>query len=55
MFIRIYIVCFKQKNTHTQKAKETKENIKVKETREEKEKENVVAVNSICGKSNEIR
>ena len=54
MCIRIYIFCFKQKkNTHKQKqkTKETKENTKTKETNEEKAKENVASVISICGKS----
>ena len=44
--------CFKQKNTHKQKAKESKENRKTKDTKEEKEKENVVT--KISGKTNWI-
>ena len=47
--------CFTQKNTHKQKTKETKENRKTTEIKEEKEKENAVFVNSICGKSNMIQ
>ena len=39
---------------HELKAKETNDNRKTKETKEEKEKENLV-VNNICGKSNGIR
>ena len=42
---------FQTKKTHNQKAKETKENRKIKETNEEKEKGNVVVVNNICEKS----
>ena len=39
-----------------QKAKETKENRKIKETYKEREKEeNVAVVNNICGKCNGIR
>ena len=45
-----------QTKKHTEaKAKETKENRKTKETNEEREKENVVVVNNIYGKSNGIR
>ena len=54
-----YTFCFRQKkhthNTQKQLAKETKENRKTKETKDEREKENVVTVNNICGKSNGIR
>ena len=49
MCIRINL--FQTKKTHNQKAKETKENRKIKETNEEKEKGNVVVVNNICEKS----
>ena len=50
MCIRIYFLS--KKHTHKQKAKETKEEKrKTNETKEDKEKENVVVVNSICGKS----
>ena len=47
----------KKRHTHTtkQKADETKENRKTKETNGKKEKENVVVINNICGKSKEIR
>ena len=46
-----FFVLNKKTHTHKQKDKETKECSKTKETKEEKEKENVVVVNSICGKS----
>ena len=53
MCIRIYIFCFKpKKNTQKQKAEKTKESRKIKETKEEMEKENFIVVNNICGKSN---
>ena len=58
MCIRIYLLFQTKNHTHnTQKqlAKQTKENGKTKETKDEREKENVVAVNNICGKSNGIR
>ena len=42
-------------NKKQKKWKKNKEKRKTKETKEEKEKENVVVVNSICGKYNEIR
>ena len=45
--IRIYIFCFKQKNIHRNKTKETKENRKTKETKEETEKVNVVYTTSV--------
>ena len=48
MCIRIYFLLKKT-------TKKTEEKRKGKETKEEKEKENVVAVNSICGKSNGIQ
>ena len=55
MYQNIYFL-FQTKKTHTQKVKETKENIKTEETKEGKEKWNVpVVVNNICGKSNAIR
>ena len=59
MCILLYIFCLQ--NTHKQKAKKTKEEIRnTKETKKKKkknrkEKENVVAVNRDCGKSNGIR
>ena len=47
----MYIFCLKKP-----KGKETKqENRKTKETKKEKEKGNIVVVNSICRKSNGIR
>ena len=54
MCTRTYIFCLK---THTRKQKATKtkeETEKQKETKEKK-KENVVVVNSICGKPNVIQ
>ena len=55
----IFFVSNKKKNTRThtqkQKAPETKEHRKTIETKKEKEKENVVIVNNICGKSNGMR
>ena len=49
MCIKIFIFCFK---THKKKTKETKEKRKPKRTKEEKGKENVVVVDSICRESN---
>ena len=46
LWLRIYIFGLNKK-THTDK--------KQKETKEEREKENVIVVNNICGKSNGIR
>ena len=54
MCIGMYIFCLKK--PHKQKGKETKqENRKTKEIKKEKEKGNIVVVNSICRKSNGIR
>ena len=50
-----YIFFALKKQTRKHKAKETKEKREKKESKEEKEKENVVVMNSICGKSNVIR
>ena len=44
-----------KKTQHKQKAKEINKIGKQEETKEEKEKGNVVTVTNICGKSNEIR
>ena len=41
-----------KKNTHTSKKQTKEKKRKTKETKAEKEKENVVVVNSICGTSN---
>ena len=54
----IFFVSNKKKthaHTQKQKAPETKEHRKTIETKKEKEKENVVVVNNICGKSNGMR
>ena len=51
----ILFVSHKKTHTNKQKTKETKENRKTTEIKEEKEKENAVFVNSICGKSNMIQ
>ena len=56
MHLRIYIFLFETKtHTHKQKAKETKENRKTKETKKETEKVNLVSVNNICRKCNVIQ
>ena len=53
MCIRIFFVL---KHTLKRKGKQTEEEKrKTKETKEEKETENVVVVDSICGKSNVIQ
>ena len=52
--LRIYNFCLK-KHTHTNKDETKEEKKKTKEIKEEKEKENVVVMNSICEKPNRIQ
>ena len=49
-----YILIVSRKLTQTHTQKKSKRNYKRKETKEEREQENLVAVNSICGKSYEV-